>query len=101
MCCGSVVRMKKSLEMFRLRHQRLEARGVAVGQLLRLDPLRVRGVGDRLAVLVGAGQEEDVLPALAHVPRDHVGSDLLVGVAEVRLAVDVSDRRGDEEGSSL
>ena len=61
--------------------QRLEARGVAVGELLRLDSLGARRVGDRLAVLVGAGEEEDVLAALAHVAREHVGGDRLVGVA--------------------
>ena len=60
--------------------QRLEALGVAVGQLLGGDPLGLGGVGDRLAVLVGTGQEEHVTAALAHVARDHVGGDLLVGV---------------------
>jgi hypothetical protein len=44
------------------------------------DPLSLGGVGDRLAVLVGAGEKEHVSPALAHVARDHVGGDLLVGV---------------------
>ena len=90
--------MKKSLEAFELRHQRLEALGVAVGQLLGLEPLRARGVGDRLAVLVGAGEEEHVLAALAHVAREHVGGDRRVRVAEVGLRVDVVDRGGDVEG---
>ena len=67
----------------------LEPRRVLVGQRLGLHPLRLGRVGDRLAVLVGAGQEEHVGIALAHMPGDHVGRDRLVGVAEVGRAVDV------------
>ena len=74
------------------RRERLEALGVAVRQLLGLDPERVRGVGDRLAVLVGAGQEEHLLAALAVVARDHVGGDRRVRVPEVGRRVDVVDR---------
>ena len=66
-----------------LRRERLEALGVAVGELLRLDAERVRGVGDRLAVLVGAGQEEHLLAALAVVASHHVGGDRRVRVAEM------------------
>ena len=77
------------------RHQLAELRGVAVGQLLRRDPLALGGGLDRLAVLVGAGEEEDVLAALAHVAGEHVGGDRRVRVAEVRLGVDVVDRGGD------
>ena len=80
-----------------LLHHLLEVHDVAVGQLARRDPLALGDVGDRLAVLVGAGQEEDVLAALAHVPREHVGGDRRVRVAEVRLGVDVVDRGGDVE----
>ena len=65
------------------RRERLEALGVAVGQLLGLDPERVRRVGDRLSVLVGARQEEHVLAALAVVAGHHVGGDRRVGVPEV------------------
>ena len=54
------------------RHQRLELGRVAVAQLLRRDPLALGRQLDRLAVLVGAGEEEDVLPALAHVPGEDV-----------------------------
>ena len=75
-----------------------EARGVAVGELLRRDALRVRRVGDRLPVLVGPGEEEHVLAALAHVAGEHVGGDRLVGVPHVRRAVHVRDRGGDVEG---
>ena len=58
-------------------------------------PERLGRLRDRLAVLVGAREEEDVLAALAHVPREHVGGDRRVRVAEVRLAVHVVDRGGD------
>ena len=80
-----------------LRH-RLEARRVAVGQLLGADPLLLRRELHRLAVLVRAREEEDILPALAHVAREDVGRDRRVRVAQVRLRVDVEDRGGDVEG---
>ena len=80
------------------RHERLEALGVAVGELLRLDAERVRGVGDRLAVLVGPRQEEHILAALAVMTRDRVGGDRRIRVPQVRGRVDVVDRRGYVEG---
>jgi hypothetical protein len=75
-----------------------EALRVLVGELARLDAEPLGRLGDRLAVLVGAREEEDVFAALAHVPREHVARDRGVGVAEVRLRVDVVDRRGDVVG---
>ena len=81
-----------------LRHQRLEALGVAVGELGRRDALALGGVDDRLAVLVGPGQEEDVLAPLAHVAGEDVGRDRRVRVAEMGLGVDVVDRRRYVEG---
>ena len=74
------------------RHQRLEALGVSVGELLRRDPLTLGRLRDRLAVLVRAGEEEDVLAPLAHVAGENVGGDRGVRVAEVGLGVDVVDR---------
>ena len=62
-----------------------------------VDPLALGRLRDRLAVLVGAGEEEDVLAALAHVPGEDVGGDRRVRVAEVGLGVDVVDRGGDVE----
>jgi len=67
-------------------------RRVAVGEHLRLHALGRRGMGDRLAVLVGAGEEEDRLAALPVVAGHDVGGDGRVGVAEVRRRVDVVDR---------
>ena len=80
------------------RHQRLEALGVAVGELLRRDALALGRLRHRLAVLVGAGEEEDLLAALAHVAGEDVGADRRVRVPEVRRGVDVEDRRGDVVG---
>ena len=84
--------MKKSLVAFSRGGELLEADRVAVAQLARRDAELLGRLGDRLAVLVGAREEEDVLAALAHVPREHVGGDRRVRVAEMRLAVDVVDR---------
>ena len=80
------------------RHQRLEALGVAVGELLRRDALALGRLRHRLAVLVGAGEEEHLLAALAHVAGEDVGADRGVRVPEVGRGVDVEDRRGDVVG---
>ncbi len=78
--------------------QLLEAHRVAVAQLARGDPLALGRQRDRLAVLVGAREEEHVLAPLAHVAGEHVGRDRRVGVPEMGLAVHVVDRRGDVVG---
>ena len=77
------------------RRQLLEARRVAVAELPGLDSLALGLLGDGLPVLVGAGEEEDVLPALAVMSREDVGRDRRVGVPQMGLAVDVVDGRGD------
>ena len=79
--------MKKSFDPFDARGQRLEALGVAIGQLLRLEALRLGRVGHRLAVLVGPGQEEHVLAALTMVAGDDVGGDRRVGVPRCGAAL--------------
>ena len=84
-CSGSVVRMKKSFVQLSALDHPLEVHDVAVGQLARRDALALGDLGDRLAVLVRAGQEEDVLAALAHVAGQHVGRDRRVRVAQMRL----------------
>jgi hypothetical protein len=81
------------------RHERLEALRVAVGQLLGLEALRARRVGDRLSVLVRAGQEEHVVAALAVMAGHDVRRDRRVGVAQVGRRVDVVDRRRHVEGA--
>ena len=55
------------------------------------------GLGRRLhllAVLIEAGQVKHLLPETAMCPGDDVGDDFLVGVTEVRFAVDVIDGGG-------
>ena len=78
---------------------RLEASRHDVAQLKRRDALCGRRLLDLLPVFVGSGQEEDVVAGTAPVPREHVGQDGGVGVAEVRLARGVVDGRGQVEGS--
>ena len=65
MCSGSVVRMKKSFEPS-IRPASSRKRGALRSTSSRgADALALGGQRDRLAVLVGAGEEEDVLAALA------------------------------------
>jgi hypothetical protein len=52
-----------------------------------------------LPVLVGSGQEEGLLPRQAVVASQRVDDDGGVGVADVRLGVDVVDRCGDGEAA--
>ena len=87
--------MKKSLEASIRSASSREARRVAVDQLLRLEARALGRLRDRLAVLVGAGEKEHVLAALAVVAGEDIGRDRRVRVPEVRLRVDVVDRRGD------
>ena len=78
--------------------ERLEALRVAVSELLGRDAEGVGGIGDGLAVLVGAREVEHPLLALAVVAGHHVGGDRRVGVPEVGGRVDVVDRRRHIEG---
>ena len=98
MCCGIGRADEEVVRRAELRHERLEALGVSVGQLLRLDAERVGGVGDRLAVLIGARQEEHVLAALAVMACDRVDGDRRIRVPQVRRRVDVVDRGSHIEG---
>ena len=50
---------------------------------------------DLLAVFVEAGQKKNLLSQAAMRPGNHVRHDFFVGMAEVRLAVDVINRGGD------
>ena len=68
---------------------------IAIG--LRIFFIGLRGLLDFLAVFVEPGEEEDFLAEAAAGAGDDVGDDLLVGVAEVRLAVHVINRSGDVE----
>ena len=64
---------------------------------LRVQPGRARRLLDLLAVLVGAGQEENLVAVQPLEARHDVGRDRGVGVADMRRAVHVVDRRGDVE----
>ena len=74
-----------------------EALGVAVGERARRQALLGRRLLHLQPVLVGAGEEEDVLAVEPLEARDGIGGDRLVGVADVRLAVGIGDGRGDVE----
>ena len=75
--------------------KRLPVRRELVAISLRRFAFGQGGLLDLLAVFVQAGQEKNFLPEAAPRPRDDVGDDLLVGMAEMRLAVDVINRGGD------
>ena len=92
---SSVVRMKSSFEISEARQHRLELRADPVGKLLRGNAPGLRRLLDLLAMLVRARQEIDRVAHQPAVPGDHVRQDLLIGVADVRRAVNVVDRRRD------
>ena len=65
----------------------LEQRHVAVEQLARRQAFLGAGLLHFLAVLVGAGEEIDIVAVESHETRDGVGGDRLIGVADMRRAV--------------
>ena len=71
-----------------------EQRAVPVGERARRDPLLRGGLRHLHAVLVDSGHEEDVVAVEPLEARDRIGRDRLVGVADVRHAIRVGDRRG-------
>jgi hypothetical protein len=73
----------------------LEAPRVAGGEVDRRQAFGLRGLNHLQAMLVGAGQEEHVLAVEPREARNRIGRDRLIGVADMRLAVRVRDRRGD------
>ncbi len=73
------------------RPDRREARGDVVDERLRRRPRLLGRLGDLLAVLVHPDHEMDVAAERAMEPGDHVGADLLEGVADVGIAVGVVD----------
>ena len=74
----------------------LEGRGLGVAPLLGRHVMSGGGVGDLLAVLVDAGEEQRVIAVHATETRLDVGHDGGVGRAQVRGGVHVVDGRGDE-----
>ena len=55
------------------------------------------GLGDLLAVLVHAGQELNVVASGAAIASLNVGDDGGISRAQVRIGVDVVDRRRDKK----
>jgi hypothetical protein len=66
----------------------------AVNPVLRRDTGLGGSLQDRLAVLVHAHDEVDLIAAHAAVPGDAVGADLLQGVPQMGVAVGVIDGGG-------
>ena len=91
--------MKKSFVASRRGASALKRSALRSASSCGSRPCAFGRVGHRLAVLVGAGEEEDVLAALAMVARHHVGGDRRVRVPQMGRRVDVVDRRGDVEGA--
>ena len=92
-----VLRIRRAHEGGRLHAQAAvefaEPLAHAVGERLRLDVLALRRLLHLLPVLVHAGEEKDLLVEAGLVPREEVGQHLFVGVAQVRRAVHIVDRR--------
>src|SRR5262245_6254952 len=78
---------------------RLEGGRQLIHEFLGRFPGRRRGAHDLDAVLVGAGEEMRVVPALAVMPCQSVRQYLLVGMSEMWASVDIIDGGGDVEAS--
>src|SRR3954451_1951393 len=73
-----------------------ERAGDLIGKLLWREPARLSRALDLLPVLVGAGQKSDIPTVQPHESRQHVARYGRVSVTEMRLVVDVIDRRGEK-----
>ena len=69
----------------------------AIGELDRQHAFLRGAPLDFLSMLVGAGEEPNVVAHPPPMSRDHIGDDVLVHVADVREVVDVMDRGGEVE----
>jgi hypothetical protein len=90
--CGADKIVIRQFEFF---SKRLPVVREGIAIFLRIFFLRLRRLLDFLAVFVEAGQEKNFLSETAPRARDDIGDDLFVGVAKMRLPVDVINRRGD------
>ena len=75
----------------------LEPERIAGRDFQRRQLLGFRGLGHLLTVLVGPGEEEHVLAVEPLKPRQRIGRDRLIGVADMRHTVRVCDRGRDVE----
>ena len=80
---------------FELLRKRLPIGGETVAVILGRFAIGLRGLLYFLAVFVETGKIENFLPETATGAGNHVSDDLLVGVAEVRLAIDIINGGGD------
>ncbi len=71
--------------------------GIAVRQSGHVDPLIVGGLLHLLAVLVNSSEKKNLVTAKPAITRYDIGENLFVGMANVRTAVRVVDRGGNEE----
>ena len=94
---GSVVRMKSSLEMSSSPHASRKRVAGRCGLLRGREPVLLGRPLHLQPVLVGAGEEADVVAEQPVPARQGVGGDRRVGVADVGHVVDVVDRRGHVE----
>ena len=69
-----------------------------IHELLGLDAHLFRALLHLLPVLVHAGEVENFLAFQPVIARKNVGEHLFVSVADVRRAIGVINRGGDEEG---
>ena len=70
---------------------------VLVGQFDRRDAFLFRRLLHLLAVFVRSGQEKNILAIVAGEASQHIGRDRGVGVADMRGAVGIENRRRDVE----
>ena len=96
-CSGSDVRMKKSFEALTCSTISLKCTTLRSASSRGGMPSRSATSATGSPCSSVPVRKNDVLAALAHVAREHVGGDRRVRVAEVRLRVHVVDRRGDVE----
>jgi hypothetical protein len=95
--CSAVVRMNWSFEIDRRLHMAWNCAATSSASACGSHAALGGGLRDLLPVLVHPDQEVDVVAAQAVIPRDGVRADLLERVPEVRIAVGVVDRGGEEE----
>src|SRR5690606_11428381 len=79
----------------------LELGRVAVGQFPRRDALLARCLCHLDPVLVRAGHEDDVTPVGKLETRQRIRGDQLVGVADMRAAIRIGNRRRNEIAFSV
>ena len=96
-----MTRLRGSNEISDRKSQRVGERFPVFGEIVAIL-LRVFSFGDGrllhlLAVLIEPRQKKDIALQTALTAGDHVGNNLLIGMAEMRLPVDIINRGRDVE----